>query len=225
MKSFGLLLVSGCLLIAGPQSAFAEEHSSGLEAGLRLGYGLPFGELRQDSDLSDGISGQLPLWLDVGYRLNPEIFVGVYVQYGFGFVGGAIDDGCDDSDEVDCSATDVRLGVQLHYHIAPRSEANPWVGLGLGYEWMSLGVEAEGQEAVFTSSGFEFLNLQAGLDFRLARHLFAGPFVSVSLGQYDEVSVDCDGVLCSALGASTDTEIDDTAIHGWVVLGLRGTYF
>lgn len=225
MNSLGVLIVSGCLLIAKPQPAFAKDHRSGFEASLRLGYGLPFGELRQNSDLNDVIGGQIPLWLDVGYRLNPALFLGAYVQYGFGFVGDAIDEACDESDEVDCSATDIRLGLQLHYHLAPQSTANPWVGIGVGYEWMSLGLEAEGQEAVFTSSGFEFFNLQMGLDFRVARHLFTGPFVSLSFGQYDEISVDCDGGLCSALGASVDSDIEDTAIHGWVVLGLRGTYF
>jgi hypothetical protein len=190
-----------------------------------LGYGLPFGEMSEGSDLGDGISGQLPLWLDVGYRLNPKLFLGAYVQYGFGFVGDAIDEGCDRSDEIDCTATDVRLGLQLHYHIAPQSAANPWLGLGAGYEWMSLGTEAAGMEAGVTLSGFEFINLQLGLDFRLARHLFAGPFVSMSVGQYDEISFDCDGPFCSELSTSTDGEIEDTAIHGWVVLGLRATYF
>jgi hypothetical protein len=225
LSAFCFLVVGGYLLIAPPQRAFAEAHDSGFEAGLRVGYGLPFGELRADSDLNDGISGQIPLWLDVGYRLNPALFLGGYVQYGFGFVGGAIDESCDDTDGVDCSATDIRLGLQLHYHIAPRSTANPWLGLGVGYEWMSLGVEAGGDEAVFTSSGFEFINLQAGLDFGLADHLFAGPFISLSLGQYDEVSVDCDGAICSTLGRAGDAEIEDTATHGWFVLGVRATYF
>jgi hypothetical protein len=56
----------------------------------------------------------------------------------------------------------------------------------------------------------------------VARHLFLGPFLSLSIGRYDEAWTDCDGEICSASDFD-ELEIDETALHDWLVLGVRGT--
>lgn len=211
-------------LVTHAQGAAAQ---GGFEGGLRLGYAVPLGEISDGDDLNDGISGQIPLWLDLGYRLDRHWFIGVYAQYGFGFAGGVIDDACDAADafaDVSCTASDIRLGIQAHYHfLNAASSLDPWLGVGLGYEWLSFGVDGNNAEVTITGSGFEFLNLQFGLDFKAAEHLVFGPFVSFSLGQYGDVSVDCSSPI-GGCGGFSDYEIDDKALHEWLLLGLRGAY-
>jgi len=68
------------LALAGTASA------EGFELGARLGYGLPMGDAVKDAKLSDSVSGQIPIWLDVGYRIDESLFVGAYGQYGITMV-------------------------------------------------------------------------------------------------------------------------------------------
>jgi len=203
-----------------PSTARAEP---GFEVGARLGYGIPLGEVAEGSDLSDGISGQIPIWLDVGYRPMDELMIGLYFQYGIGFIGGSFDEVCD-LDGVDCSASDIRLGVQAHYHISPLEQLDPWIGLGVGYEWISFGAEGMGAEITTTADGFEFLNLQAGLDISVAEHFKLGPFLSFSLGQFGSASFECTGgPACGGTG-SIDGDIEEKGMHQWLVIGVRGAY-
>ena len=83
----------------------------------------------------------------------------------------------------------------------------PWIGAGIGYEWNKLDDGTE--EATF--KGCEFLNLQAGGDYKVSDQLSVGPYVMFALGQYDEVD---DG------GASVS--IPDKKMHEWLSFGLRG---
>jgi hypothetical protein len=209
--------------LAGPLAP-AHADASGFEASLRFGYGFALGELREGSDLADGIAGQMPFWLDLGYRVTPELMVGLYASYGIGFVGGEVGDSCDAAgDAVDCSASDIRLGIQAQFHLQPKESVDPWLGLGIGYEWLSLGIEGAGAELSTTASGFEFVNLQVGLDFRIKPTFSLGPFIAFSLAQYSDVSVDCSGVLanvCDDVGA----DIDAKALHEWLFIGARGTF-
>ncbi|HMJ16410.1 MAG TPA: outer membrane beta-barrel protein [Polyangiaceae bacterium] len=213
---FGLTILSLC------ETAAAQE--SGFEAGLRTGYGVPFGEGAEDAqDISDAISGIIPLWIDVGYRVTPNVFVGAYFQYGLGFEGEDIEDACD-LDGIDCSVSSHRLGAQLHYHFSPRRSADPWLGLGFGYEWYNAHVEAGDGELSASISGFEFANLQGGVDFYPGEHFYLGPFVSFSLDQYDSLDVECSGAgneFCDGFG---DGDIEDKSIHNWFVVGIRGGY-
>lgn len=201
-----------------PGTARAE---TGFEAGARIGYGIPLGEIADDIDLADGIDGQVPIWVDVGYRPIDALMIGLYFQYGIGL----IDNEACDIDGVDCSANDIRLGVQAHYHISPEEQLDPWIGLGIGYEWLNRSVEAMGTEVSSTLKGFELLNLQAGLDIAIAEHVKLGPFLSFSLGQYGSGSADCSGGGCSALGSfEADGDIDEKSLHQWLVIGARVAY-
>ena len=154
------------------------------ELGLRTGYGVPFGKVYDgegnDSgdDLSEGVAGQIPLWVDAGARIGGKLFVGGYAVYGLGILSDEFSNDCDDADQaadavggsVSCSASDVRLGAQVQYHFGEAGASiDPWVGGGLGYEWLSISeqIEVSGEDAdlTLTLHGFEFLNVQFGLDF------------------------------------------------------------
>jgi hypothetical protein len=202
----------------------ASAQASGFEIGLRTGYGVPLGEGAEDArDVSDAISAIVPLWVDLGYRASPNVFVGAYFQYGLGFVGDDIEDACD-LDGVDCSVSSHRLGAQVHYHFSPRTSADPWLGLGFGYEWYNAQVEAGDGEFSASLSGFEFANLQGGVDFYPGDHFYLGPFVSFSMDQYASLDVECSGAageLCDGFG---DGDIEDKSIHNWFLIGIRGGY-
>jgi hypothetical protein len=143
MKKIGFALIAASMLVTGsaladettttaaatttteptPATTPAAKKEGGFEIGVRLGYGLPMGDLAKDAKLSDSVSGMLPIWLDIGYRINPNIFVGGYAQYGIAFVK-------DCPDSASCSASSIRFGAQAHYHIIPDQTFDPWVGLG-----------------------------------------------------------------------------------------------
>jgi hypothetical protein len=216
------MVFAGCVasMLAGASIGRAQE--AGVEIGFRTGYALPMGSATDqgsDPDMDNLVSGNVPLWFDLGVRATPNVLVGAYFQYGIGFPGDLIEDGCD-MDGVDCSIPVVRLGAQFHYHVQPFQPVDPWVGLGLGYEWLTWSVEAAGEDGSFTLSGFEFVNLQAGVDFGLGdeRRFGIGPFVAFSVAEYSSVS--CDG----AIGLDCDDDIEDKALHHWLTLGLRGVF-
>jgi outer membrane protein W len=186
--------------------------------GLRLGYGIPMGKLADETgaELSKAIKGNLPIWLDLGYMVTPNIMVGLYGQYGIGFAGSDIDDACD-TDGVDCSFSVIRLGLQGQYHLSPAEKLDPWFGLGIGYEWLGISASRGSVSQDITYRGFELLNLQAGLDYKVMPALGIGPFLSFSLGQYGHASMSGDA-------ADVSGDIDSKAFHEWLTLGVRGAF-
>lgn len=181
-----------------------------IKLGLRLGYGLPMGDASKDNKLSDGISGMIPIWLDLGYMVTPNIMVGLYAQYGIVMVK-------DCPSGASCSGSDIRVGLQGQYHLSPGESLNPWFGLGVGYEMASSKVEAGGAEATADYSGLEFANLQAGADFKVGESMAVGPFLSFSIGQYSKAKLD-------SPVAKFDGDIEDKAMHQWLTLGVKGTF-
>ncbi|HEY3233683.1 MAG TPA: hypothetical protein VGJ84_03145 [Polyangiaceae bacterium] len=214
-------------------SASAEEASveelSGFETGFRLGYGIPFGKATDDpyawdyggeirpamSQMNDEIAGQVPLWFDVGARIRSNFMVAAAFRYGFGVAGNNL--ACGGGWR--CSTHDIGLGVEFLYHFRPLEVVDPWIGAGLGYEWWSVTIGGAG---VITSGarGFEFLNVQGGVGFALgvpsARF---GPFLSLSVGQFDSISVECTGA-CSVSGGG---DVQNKTMHQWLIFGVRLT--
>jgi hypothetical protein len=191
-------------------SARAQEDSlmdrPGLDVGLRLGYAAPFGKLGGVVNMSDFFSGAIPLVLELGYRINANATIGILFQYAF-----ALTKNCDPG--ASCSGSVIRLGLEGLFHIPVEGPFVPWLGLGTGYEWLSLD-ESGSTGGSVTVEGFEFLNLQAGGDYRLSPYFSLGPFVSFSLARYDS------GSTSSGAGG----EIRGKAIHEWLQFGMKGTF-
>ncbi|HVR18229.1 MAG TPA: hypothetical protein VMS65_00990 [Polyangiaceae bacterium] len=232
------VLLGGALAptVAYAQGEAAAQGETKFEIGFRTGFGLPLGKAAGDADdnMSSATAGQIPLWLDIGARIQEKVFVGGYFSYGFGFLGGDLADACDDADaaaaaqgaSVSCSTSDMRLGAQGLYHFGPLNEGHAWLGGGIGYEWWKFGqsVEAGGQEQsiTFTADGFEFLNVQVGGDFPVAKGFAVGPFLAFTLAQFGTVTASCSGDACGN-DTSNSESIDDKALHHWLFLGVRGT--
>jgi len=184
-----------------------------VEFGLRTGLALPLGRTGRapgdtsNETLSSNIQAAIPLWVDVGYRLNSQFYVGLAFQYGFGFVpqgqcpGGA-----------SCSVSDLHFATNFMYHLSPDQPADLWVGLGVGYEWLELSASGFGVIAEESARGFEYANFQVGLDIATSSYFALGPFASCSLGRYDSVSID-----------DMDADLTGKSLHAWLVFGMRGT--
>jgi outer membrane protein W len=205
----------------------SSEVGPGFALGVRAGFGLPLGNaVGEDEDggeaqpLSDTVSAVIPLQLDLGYFINSNLYVGGSFQYGYGILND--EEGVCDTDGVSCNVSQMRFGLNLAYHFAPAAKMNPWVGVGVGYETLTLGASAEedGVEAEITSTakGFEFINAQGGLDFRLSDTISVGPFVTFTVAQYSSTSsrVELDGE-----SEEDSADIENTAIHSWLYGGVK----
>jgi hypothetical protein len=66
-------------------------------------------------------------------------------------------------------------------------------------------------------NGIQFLNLQAGADYKVMPNLGIGPFIIFGLGQYSSWSF-------SGPNLPPGRSVQETALHGWLTFGLRGAY-
>jgi hypothetical protein len=210
-----ILAAAGVALASVSMASPAHADGGAVSLGLRTGYALPMGDAAGggNASLGDVISGVLPIWIDAGYKLNPNMYIGADFQYGIAFINTSKFQGCSMSG-VSCSANDVMIGANFHYHFMPDNTIDPWAGVGIGYEILSFNESAGGQSVGGNDNGFQFLNLQVGGDYKAMPNLGVGPFLMFSLGEFTN---------CSS-SAGGDCKIDQTAMHEWFTIGVRGVY-
>ena len=127
------MIVAALALVVSLSSAQLEDQlppppESGAEIAARVGYGLPAGNITSGVAVNDIVSGNIPLQLDAGWRVNHRWFAGAFLHYGL-----AITKGCPAGSS--CSGFDLRTGLEAQYHPLPKDRAlDPWAGLGIGYE-------------------------------------------------------------------------------------------
>jgi hypothetical protein len=192
----------------------------GLEFGARLGYGLPLGSIDggTGSDFNKLFSNAIPVWLDAGYRFTPNWYAGLYFMYGVGSIASDASNGSGcNNPGVGCSIHDTRFGANVHYHVMPEASLDPWLGAGGGYEWVGFSKSSGNTSGGGGLSGWEFLNLQAGIDFRATPAFVFGPFVTLTLTQFDTASSDSGQ-------SSGSASINNKALHEWLTIGARGAY-
>jgi hypothetical protein len=209
----------------------AAERRTGFTTGLRLGAGIPLGKAGRDAlegrerDLSDLVEWRAPVWVDVGYSLTGSLTLGAYGQMGTGTTGSSC--------VGDCDWSDVRVGAEAEWRLSPGAAVDPWLGVGLGYEWLSYRVLAsvdipDGMGNVVTATGRATerfggpeLLVHGGIDFQVEDALRIGPYASATLSQYLTDSFSCQPAtdLCPA-----DGSIDGPALHSWIGVGVRGAY-
>jgi hypothetical protein len=222
----GLAAIAFVATLAIASTARAQELPPGFELGARLGYGLPLGDVdtRQalkgtvGDPLGETIRNMVPIWIDAGYRLAPRWFAGLFFAYAPGAIGGALYNACGPAmaktgaQNVDCSVFDVRAGAEVHYHVAPGKLWDPWLGAGLGYEWLHLGFSTGFAPSTETwASGFELIDLQAGLDVAVGTRVHLGPFAALTTAVYSWNDT-----------LPSSSTFSSPALHEWVVLGVRG---
>ncbi len=238
VRSGRLLLAALVGLVAAPVLAADTEAPAPARVGgrlhfaLRTGYGLPLGKYANvqalagvrddDNAIGDDTYGVIPIWFDAGYRLSDHLLLGAYFMFGIVVPKTAPADnplggGCPEG--FDCSATGIRLGVQAQYSFAPEASLDPWLGVGVGYEW--VGTQLDGEvfsfpfEATTRYSGPDLLQLQGGVDFHTRSIFSVGPFGSVSAMRYTTCSL-------TLAGDESRCELEEGGWHGWLVFGVRG---
>jgi hypothetical protein len=210
------MVIAWMTIAATARPARADGSVAGAEIAARLGYGLPLGDVESHKGfagsvgdpLDQTIGAMVPLWFDVGYRFGPRWFGGVFLAYAPGVPGDALFNACSGAGATGCSPDDFRAGLEVQFHLLPEGHWDPWLGAGLGYEWLHVGFGA-GTKPLW-ASGFELLNLQAGLDARLSSRVALGPFVALTAAEYSWNDP-----------LPSSNTFDSTALHGWFVVGVR----
>ena len=230
LAALGLGLRAGEARAADTETATPEAASSddgrpartGFQAHFRTGVSIPGGRATGDpgDKLARRYAWQIPFAVDLGAKVTRSIFIGGYLQLGFGAEGSdaRVEDLCDDDDrdfenDVSCSAVSVRLGLEAQYHFEPASTMNPWLGYGIGFEAGSQSLnDSTGYNEMNTASGITWAQLSGGLDFRNA--VGFGPYAELAFGRYMQTRTRVEDT-------ESTTSIDDRAWHVWATLGLR----
>ena len=171
----------------------------GFQAAVRSGISFPVGSAASHEAMARYFGVQIPIFLEAGFKPDPHVFIGAYGSFAFGGVSDRFD--VNPCSGHDCSAHAFHVGAEVQYHADPSARADPWVGYGIGYEWVATSGSVE-----TTFRGPEYGRSMAGLDLRLSRDFGIGPFVDVTIARYTDV---------------TAAEIDSTSAHGWVTVGGR----
>jgi hypothetical protein len=179
----------------------------GFVFGGRIGYATGRGDYTEFIQSKLANNGQLFVWADVGYAPIPYLSLGLYLAGGY-----VLPDDCPEG--VSCSGWTLRFGPEALVRFLPFQQISPMLGIGAGYEWLTQSSSTDEASIRNTFTGFEMLNIQAGIDVRRADEIF-GVFLLYSMGKFNHRS------LSSDLGDSSE-DIDPTTTHSWIGLGLRG---
>jgi hypothetical protein len=197
------------------------------EVGARAAYSFASGNYVPGVAISSsdggvpGITGGFPLTLDLGARVARYVFIGGFASYGF------LSTSCPNPGPgltSQCDAHDVRAGIDVQFHLSPRGRFDPWIGLGLGREWLTVNESLTGTETgnvQQTLEGWNFADLLLGMDFRSLGGFGFGPYLEITSGSFGSAST-----MTNAGGVSQTHSADfsSTSSHEWFTLGVRGTY-
>jgi hypothetical protein len=214
MRAWPTLLLA---LAATPAAAQRAGDDTGLLLGLRAGYGVPFGDVARGAQaVRDLVPAKIPLWLDLGYRFSARVQGELFLELAPASVADAF---CGPGGS--CQAFDLRFGVAVHFHLAPRRVLDPWLGVGAGVEVLradGLGPDpAVPGRFEWTWAGVELPLVEAGVDARISERLTLGPYVSASFVQFTSIAERPVG------GTERTRKIEDRATHRWVQAGLKAT--
>jgi hypothetical protein len=202
------------LLFFFPVGATGEEAAPGprFEGAVRVGLAWPLYSTDYDQTL---YLTAYPIWVDVGVRLSPLVFLGAY----FSFAPTAVTptefsriSPC----ALDCYAREYHFGLELQVHplLLPLGKGwalDPWVGLGGGYEVRQWRYDEDADcgcvepPHVGAIQGPEWFLFQTGVSLSTGAFSF-GPYFSASYGVY-----------------TSDAGISTSVPHWWLSVGLRFT--
>jgi len=204
----------------------------GPQLGARFGYAAGFGVVYSGLTVQDGSHGALPIIVDVGWRFLPQLYVGLYGQYAPVLTRNNAN-WCPDG--YDCSAQDWRFGAQADWHFVPRSRFDPYLGIGAGYEILHttvngtmtvptpLGAAQGTASAGIIDRGWELAALTLGFDARVDRYFGIGPFVTVSLNEYNVHTGTQSLTVAGTQVVNGPVAQVSHGMHEFLMAGVRGT--
>lgn len=165
-------------------AATSTPQNTGFAFGLRAGVSLPVGRV-SSRPIRDVIVSSLPFTVDLGYFIDPHLYVGLYG--GMAFVTSSSADTTTCPARADCTAKRWRVGAMAAWHFRPLALVDPHVGLGVAYDLVNLTASDSVTGDVVESSalqGLEFLDLHMGIDIRPKPFWGFGPTIDGSMGTY-----------------------------------------
>ena len=198
----------------------------GFQLALRTGVTFPVGSVSgaAGDSMSRYFAAQVPLFLELGVKIHPMLFLGAYTSLSLGSTSSTFRtaEGCGEGGR-SCLASSLRVGVEAQVHFKPDERIDPWVGYGIGLEVSSASASGGGvAEASQSFTGIELARIAGGADFRLSSLFGIGPYAELAFGTYSHAHVD--GYLGPAVKTG-DTDISDGALHVWPTIGVRGVFF
>jgi hypothetical protein len=194
-----------------------DEERTTFEAGFRAGVGFPLGNLSSGKKLTDWVTLALPLTFELGARIFGKYEIAAMGQYAIGAVDSTTGSGCYTGNNA-CSASIGQIGVEFLYHPLGLAAVDPFIGVGVGYEWLVVRATVEGRNYDQALGGFNWAILQGGVDLSLGKGFRVGPYGLVSLGQYQSSNFT---VPTPSGPQSGSTSIANPAVHLWLSVGLR----
>lgn len=217
---------------SGPQAAVS------VNLGLGAGYVYKHGTSRTGEDenlkITDGAHLSLPFMVELGYRINSRIYVGVWGSWELVF-SRTNDISCPEG--FDCNNSQWRFGPELRVQILPESKLDPWVGVSMGMEILKSHVKGTTQvpsplggtvpahiDTKVTDRGITYARLSAGADFIVTDFLAVGPIGTASLGSYT-VRTGNQTVTIGGLPSQTSPvgAVKD-GFHALFTVGVRGVF-
>ncbi|MBS2013941.1 MAG: hypothetical protein JST00_13715 [Deltaproteobacteria bacterium] len=192
----------------------------GLQFGIRFGASFPSGRISpvEGDSMLGNFAWQGIGAFELGLKPIPELFVGAYVELGYGDAADLLEEVCS-ANLVACTARTSRVGFEILVHLLPAQWVDPWLGYGFGYDGGSL-VYGEGRKAKVDSfDGLEVARLMSGVDFRLSRSIGVGAFLQLGVGRYTDATRR--GRPFTGTLTVLNDDIPESALHSWTSLGLR----
>lgn len=186
----------------------------GFQLALRTGVSAPAGNAEQSAKQSDGFAWQVPIIVDVGGKIHPNIFIGGYLGLAIGGCGSAFD-----NTGGSCATARFMIGPEILVSIIPKGKVNPWVGYGIGLESAGISASNGGTTASGSYFGYELAHLMGGVDFRVSHVFGVGPFLDFGIGRYTSGSVTVNNV------QESSGSITNPAWHEWITIGPRFVFF
>jgi hypothetical protein len=211
----------------------SRQANTGLQVGVRTGYGGGTGIVYSGLQVHDASSGGIPIILDMGVRALPQLYLGLYGSWAPIFTKN---NPVSCPGDLDCKTDQWRFGVQFDFHYIPTSRFDPYIGLGGGYEILHtdvsgaipvptpLGSFPGNVNATIIDRGWEFANLTFGFDARLSRAVGLGPFVSGSLSEYGVHTGTQTVTIAGNQVSATPVPNVNHGLHELFFAGLRGTF-
>jgi hypothetical protein len=176
-----------------------------VEVTIGTGYEQGFGKFSTTQpSLTDIGSAGGAVQLGVGYRIIPQLTLGVYGS-------GASFSRADQADS-STNLYSAAAGVQTDWHFLPSGQRlDPWVSLGSGWRgyWIN---QSAGNTSV---QGMEIAKLQLGLDYRIDQAIAISPVVGADLSTFfTEATPTSNGY----------SNLNNTQVNTFVFAGLLGRF-
>jgi outer membrane protein W len=185
-------------------SARSSTHAANnaLEITLGAGYAQGFGDIGAGQrSLTDQTSAGGEITLGVGYRVNPNVMIGLYGS-GAKYGTRALTSGAD--------IWTATAGAQANYHFQPDDQWDPWIGLGSG--WRGQWISSTGTE---TRHGWDIARLTAGVDYRVSSEFAVSPYIGAGVTTF---------LSQERVGEQSFSNINSPNANIWLFGGIQGRF-